>query len=153
MLRKTLIIVSLVGLTFSLGLWGISYWAVFYTTHDVAYSADSCLTKGALAVHTYRDSTLRSIPHGWRFTGFKVRNTAWLPKLKRTKTVSGFILPLWIPTVLFAVYPLCLMTDHNRRSRRRKLGLCVKCGYDLHGLTEPRCSECGTPFYPVPLPE
>ncbi len=23
---------------------------------------------------------------------------------------------------------------------------CTRCGYDLRGLTEPRCPECGTPF-------
>lgn len=27
-------------------------------------------------------------------------------------------------------------------------GLCGRCGYPLHGLTEPRCPECGTPFDP-----
>jgi len=25
---------------------------------------------------------------------------------------------------------------------------CMKCGYNLYGLTEPRCPECGTPFDP-----
>lgn len=25
-------------------------------------------------------------------------------------------------------------------------GLCIKCGYDLRGLREQRCPECGTPF-------
>jgi hypothetical protein len=25
---------------------------------------------------------------------------------------------------------------------------CGECGYDLHGLREPRCPECGTPFDP-----
>jgi len=29
---------------------------------------------------------------------------------------------------------------------RRKLGHCRHCGYNLRGLTEPRCPECGTPF-------
>ncbi len=24
--------------------------------------------------------------------------------------------------------------------------ICLKCGYDLRGQTEPRCPECGTPF-------
>ena len=27
-------------------------------------------------------------------------------------------------------------------------GRCARCGYDLQGLTEPRCPECGTPFDP-----
>lgn len=30
--------------------------------------------------------------------------------------------------------------------RRRRRGQCEKCGYDLHGLPEPRCPECGSPF-------
>ena len=28
----------------------------------------------------------------------------------------------------------------------RGIPICVKCGYDLQGQAEPRCSECGTPF-------
>ncbi len=34
--------------------------------------------------------------------------------------------------------------DRSRRRKRRKLGLCLKCGYDLRGLIERRCPECGT---------
>lgn len=30
-------------------------------------------------------------------------------------------------------------------------GVCEKCGYNLTGLTEPRCPECGTPFAPEHL--
>jgi hypothetical protein len=38
-----------------------------------------------------------------------------------------------------------------RRALRRQLTeagmpMCVDCGYDLRGQTEPRCPECGTPF-------
>jgi hypothetical protein len=32
------------------------------------------------------------------------------------------------------------------RKLRRLQGRCEKCGYDLRGLPEPRCPECGTPF-------
>jgi hypothetical protein len=31
-------------------------------------------------------------------------------------------------------------------------GCCAKCGYDLRGLPEPRCPECGTPFDPKAVP-
>ena len=30
-----------------------------------------------------------------------------------------------------------------RRTVRTRGGRCVSCGYDLHGLPEPRCPECG----------
>ena len=39
-----------------------------------------------------------------------------------------------------------LFVRHLHLRRRRKLGLCVKCGYRLEGLTEPRCPECATEF-------
>ena len=32
--------------------------------------------------------------------------------------------------------------------RAKSLGQCRKCQYDLRGLTEPRCPECGTSFDP-----
>ena len=36
---------------------------------------------------------------------------------------------------------------------RRLEGKCVRCGYMLRGLTEPRCPECGTAFNPADLEE
>ena len=52
--------------------------------------------------------------------------------------------PLWMPFVLFAAYPaLAFIRGPVRRWRRRKRGLCTHCGYNLTGLTEPRCPECG----------
>jgi predicted RNA-binding Zn-ribbon protein involved in translation (DUF1610 family) len=30
-------------------------------------------------------------------------------------------------------------------SRRRRMGLCASCGYDLTGITSGRCPECGEP--------
>ncbi len=55
-----------------------------------------------------------------------------------------------IPTGLFAILPavevaLGIPRLHRRR-KRRKVGRCVRCDYDLRGLPEPRCPECGTPF-------
>lgn len=55
-----------------------------------------------------------------------------------------------IPTGLFAILPaveVALGTRRlYRRRKRRKMGRCAECDYDLRGLPEPRCPECGTPF-------
>jgi len=38
-----------------------------------------------------------------------------------------------------------------RREREEFVPRCAKCGYNLTGLTENRCPECGTPFDPDAL--
>ncbi|MCH8053331.1 MAG: hypothetical protein IH895_04670 [Planctomycetes bacterium] len=54
--------------------------------------------------------------------------------------------PLWIPMLLFATLSLVLYLPHvHGRRRRHKLGLCLKCGYDLRASKE-RCPECGARF-------
>lgn len=44
-----------------------------------------------------------------------------------------------------SAYPLFfLIRGPLRRLRRRRRGLCIKCGYNLTGAPQPRCPECGT---------
>lgn len=50
----------------------------------------------------------------------------------------------WLLVVIFAVLPACwLLRGPLQRRRRKRLGLCLKCGYDLRATPE-RCPECGT---------
>ena len=44
-------------------------------------------------------------------------------------------LPFWLPAAL----------RDERRSKRRRKGLCLACGYNLTGNTSGVCPECGTP--------
>jgi len=59
------------------------------------------------------------------------------------------ILPLWSLVTLFGPWPLwCFLRGPVRRARRRAAGCCPPCGYNLTGLIDPRCPECGTAFDP-----
>jgi hypothetical protein len=96
--------------------------------------------------------------HNWRLGPFRwmVSETALQPpsvlagpvpiaNLVTAWVAHSFWLPLWSLMLPFLIYPVAaLITGPIRRRRRRKRGLCVTCAYDLRGLPEPRCPECGT---------
>ncbi len=50
--------------------------------------------------------------------------------------------------VLVGIGAAAVAAASNRRIRCVRAGGCIKCGYSLTGLTEPRCPECGQPFEP-----
>ncbi|MCZ6652945.1 MAG: hypothetical protein O7D91_07950, partial [Planctomycetota bacterium] len=54
-------------------------------------------------------------------------------------------LPFWMPSVFFGFSVWWLSGPVHRRRKRKKLGLCLKCGYDLRASKE-RCPECGEEF-------
>ena len=74
----------------------------------------------------------------WSFLGFRYTDVALF-----FIVVEYLEVPYWAPAVLFAAAPLALL--HVRRlrpRRRRRLGLCPACGYDLRE-SPGRCPECG----------
>ncbi len=74
-----------------------------------------------------------------------MRGVTFLPNgSMRPSWYGQTILPLWIPTLLFITLFLSGRPLRFHRGRKRKkLGLCVKCGYDLRASKD-RCPECGT---------
>ena len=56
---------------------------------------------------------------------------------------SGFLMPLWSVVIFFATMPALSGASLWRRGKRKKGGLCPRCGYDLRA-TPGRCPECGS---------
>jgi len=52
-----------------------------------------------------------------------------------------------VPVALLAISPIIWWSPQRRRrrlvARRIAMGLCPACGYDLRGISSPRCPECG----------
>ncbi len=143
MLRKTLTILSLIGLLLSLGLWGVSCGNCGYRSGTKIW----ILSYGVL-IHSV---TSQAEPPHWFWVGILgpgPSHPIWLPQV-RPNTFGPqlrFSLPLWIPTLVFGISLCHCRALHGRRRRRRKkLGLCLICGYDLRG-SKRRCPECGTEF-------
>ena len=58
--------------------------------------------------------------------------------------MHGVCLPFWLLLISFAAYPsIAFIRGPLRRYRRRKRGLCLRCGYNLEGNVSGVCSECG----------
>ena len=190
MLRKTLTILSLLGLLFSVGLWGVSYWHVGYLV-DKSRNWFVLVSAGALHAgrSTYRlpltsvrvewslqnrarltfrtnageehdslwiggyGSVKRRLlftspnPPIYRYRQMHPMMTQWKPRTWFQLQRRGVSVPLWIPSVSFLVLGMsCVVPPAHRRRKRKKLGLCVKCGYDLRASKE-RCPECGEEFH------
>ncbi len=204
MFRKTLTILSLIGLLLSVGLWGMTgRWALGYIPESrtckigfmfgaftflwpdepFAEVADPRRTQSPRDLTSrMREFVVYIEPRRLDRRGFvqipphrQARATAgigssranrwhwlWLPRIKEDLGVfasrvspnsfqfdcSGYFLelPLWIPTLVFgSLFCACRPLTFHRRRKRKKLGLCVKCGYDLRASKD-RCPECGTEF-------
>ena len=90
------------------------------------------ITPNPNAGHWQRSDELAFSLTGFVFESYLKPNYAW--------RYFKIHVPFWIPAVLLAAYPGLVSV---RRWRRRKRGLCLKCGYDLRGSPGPRCPECG----------
>ena len=79
-------------------------------------------------------------------TTYRPEDGSWVTQTSAAYTPFHLRAPLCLPAAVLGVYPLWQLALWNRKIRRRRGGLCVYCGYDLRGLVEPRCPECGMAF-------
>jgi len=56
---------------------------------------------------------------------------------------TWIVIPFWLLTILFGLWPALFITGRILRRHRRGAGQCSTCGYDLRATPE-RCPECGT---------
>ena len=109
-----------------------------------SYRIATCAWQGRLGLHYATPTTLNDLRFGqfrWQVSQYP-NYRSYLLKLPTLALVA-----------LFAAYPfLAFIRGPLRRWRRRQAGLCLKCGYNLRGLTESRCPECSTEFDPSTMP-
>jgi hypothetical protein len=71
---------------------------------------------------------------GWR------RGRLTFPEYAYGDCMIGW--PYWVPAMATAIPPILNLLANGRNGRRKRRGLCVRCGYDLREPTD-RCPECG----------
>ena len=120
MVRKTLTILSLIGLLLSVGLGGVSYWGISYNAQTGAFvSVDS----GSLIIGN-RGAPIQADYAGWRYWGdYPFYMQMWWPSVSRYPNLPGgweAWMPLWIPTVVFGFSAAPLCWPVFRRRKRKK---------------------------------
>ncbi len=150
MIRKTLTILSLIGLLMSVAAWGVSYWGIKYFRWTNASASQYSLVSATMEVIRLDEETLRGMMEsdwpqpGVRIQGFNAWRTNWRPRCTLYRRFYGVVvLPFWPLVMLFCSTLWLAWMPLHRRRKRKKLGLCLKCGYDLRGSKD-RCPECGT---------
>ena len=150
MIRKTIIVLLTLGAVglFMAGLVNRSSWRTQWAItdrHTLGLRVEGSRLEASylLTVDAYDDG------ERWVWMGFGYDTWALESDSAGIWRYYTVWFPFWALVILLAIYPtLAFACGPLRRHRRRKRGLCVRCGYNLTGLMEPRCPECGTEITP-----
>ncbi len=163
MIRKVLIVVltlasagsGTLGTVAGLGCFPGARGMEFGRPEDTGYSFITIVwgaTRIIKVLHVKYLDNPPSAPGGkqWMGTGWGYRTSIQIDPSGRSTQARFLIVSFLFPVVLsalFAIYPtiafIHFIRGPLRRSRRRRKGLCVKCGYDLTGNVTGVCPECG----------
>ena len=166
MIRKTLIIISFLLAVMAVTLWVRSYFRSIYISHSSANTfvyVFSDVGHFALSIDDRQSTGLHHWTADWSFPSDGVVADFTFKEMSYYRQICGFAyayakpiragriqatylltLPHWFIALFFATYPtIAFIRGPYRRYRRRKNGLCLKCGYNLTGNVSGVCPECG----------
>jgi hypothetical protein len=130
--------------------------AVFYVRLDYTPEADKALPQKYRGHWAHNRVAESDIDPSYKFHfpyQFQVREGQSFVAAKGVTAHQWLIeVPGWFVMVLASVIPAIWYGRRVRLSRRRRLGLCLVCGYDLRASRE-RCPECGTAIGDTILPK
>jgi hypothetical protein len=98
---------------------------------------------------TPRDGPLARLGFAWGTVGVArqvplLSGIAVIGRMFQATTPAHYVkVPWWSLALLTATAPAATAVSIFRRRRRKRAGLCPRCGYDLRA-TPGRCPECGT---------
>ena len=86
----------------------------------------------------------KMLPYKWsHWGGFGVVECSITTGTATIGSFKAVSIPLWGTLAAASVTSLAWLVAYRLISRRRAIGLCAACGYDLRA-SEGRCPECGT---------
>jgi hypothetical protein len=154
MLRRVLLILSVVGLLGSLGGWILSrkgsvqdgwagIWSIEAPTWEYGSWSVSFATNSVIISKEHQD------PLDCATSWHGATTDLFVAQVSRAFQAGGPFatsvrISLWAPIVVCMACPMLALLTETRQLIRRRLGLCFRCGYDLRGTPGP-CSECGQP--------
>lgn len=149
-IHRSLVVILGLATLLSVGMWVISHMDLF-PDYSRVIDQDSLLlidvSRGRVEV-VYASPIAKGtiIPnHDFALAGFRWNQRTFQSEHR----IVEVVFPCWVPIMLFSIWPvIAFVRRPYRRAARRAEGCCLNCGYNLTGLVEPRCAECGTATCP-----